>query len=66
MLIKRAEYVTRLRDGTEMPGNMALGAKSSKQFSELVSIIHGYELTQLGFNLAPVVDINNNEANPIY
>ncbi|HGJ5876888.1 MAG TPA: glycoside hydrolase family 3 N-terminal domain-containing protein [Arsenophonus sp.] len=48
-----------------MPGNMALGAKSSKQFSELVSIIHGYELTQLGFNLAPVVDINNNEANPI-
>ncbi|WP_290607845.1 glycoside hydrolase family 3 N-terminal domain-containing protein [Arsenophonus sp. ENCA] len=60
-------YVTRLRDGTEMPGNMALGATRSKQLSELVGMIHGYELTHLGFNFnfAPVVDINNNQANPI-
>ncbi|WP_334471918.1 glycoside hydrolase family 3 protein [Arsenophonus sp. PmNCSU2021_1] len=60
-------YVTRLRDGTEMSGNMALGATRSKQLSELVGMIHGYELTHLGFNFnfAPVVDINNNQANPI-
>ncbi|HGJ5897533.1 glycoside hydrolase family 3 protein [Arsenophonus apicola] len=60
-------YVTRLRVGTEMPGNMALGATRSKQLSELVGMIHGYELTHLGFNFnfAPVVDINNNQNNPI-
>ncbi|MGP1924180.1 MAG: glycoside hydrolase family 3 protein [Arsenophonus sp. NEOnobi-MAG3] len=60
-------YVTRLRNGTEMPGNMALGATRSKQLSELVGMIHGYELTHLGFNFnfAPVVDINNNQINPI-
>lgn len=60
-------YVTRLRVGTEMPGNMALGATRSKQLSELVGMIHGYELTHLGFNFnfAPVVDINNNQDNPI-
>lgn len=60
-------YVTRLRVGTEMPGNMALGATRSKQLSELVGMIHGYELTHLrfNFNFAPVVDINNNQNNPI-
>ncbi|WGO83219.1 glycoside hydrolase family 3 protein [Arsenophonus apicola] len=60
-------YVTRLRVGTEMPGNMALGATRSKQLSELVGMIHGYELMHLGFNFnfAPVVDINNNQDNPI-
>ncbi|MGP1956895.1 MAG: glycoside hydrolase family 3 protein [Arsenophonus sp. NC-PE1-MAG3] len=60
-------YVTRLRYGTEMPGNMALGATRSKQLSELVGMIHAYELTHLGFNFnfAPVVDINNNQDNPI-
>ncbi|MFP3029089.1 MAG: glycoside hydrolase family 3 protein [Arsenophonus sp.] len=60
-------YVTRLRNGTEMPGNMALGATRSKQLSELVGMIHGYELAHLGFNFnfAPVVDVNNNQLNPI-
>ncbi|MFS1537496.1 MAG: glycoside hydrolase family 3 N-terminal domain-containing protein [Candidatus Phlomobacter fragariae] len=52
-------------EGTEMQGNMALGATRSKQLSELVGMIHGYELTHLGFNFALVVDINNNQANLI-
>lgn len=60
-------YVTRLRVGTEMPGNMALGATGSSKLAELAGSIHGYELSSLGFNFnfGPVVDVNNNQNNPV-
>lgn len=60
-------YVTRLQQGTEMPGNMALGATRSENLSEITGVIHGYELSSLGFNwnFGPVVDINNNQNNPV-
>nr|WP_314267970.1 glycoside hydrolase family 3 protein [uncultured Moellerella sp.] len=60
-------YVTRLRVGTEMPGNMALGATRDPALAELTGMIHGYELSSLGFNInfGPVVDVNNNQNNPV-
>ncbi|MGJ3355083.1 glycoside hydrolase family 3 protein [Providencia sp. Je.9.19] len=60
-------YVTRLRVGTEMPGNMALGATRNPALAELTGMIHGYELSSLGFNInfGPVVDVNNNQNNPV-
>lgn len=60
-------YVTRLRVGTEMPGNMALGATRNPALAELTGMIHGYELASLGFNInfGPVVDVNNNQNNPV-
>ncbi|MBW4238493.1 glycoside hydrolase family 3 protein [Enterobacter roggenkampii] len=60
-------YVTRLRVGTEMPGNMALGATGSTILTELTGKIHGEELAALGFNFnfGPVVDVNNNQNNPV-
>lgn len=60
-------YVTRLRVGTEMPGNMALGATRSQTLAELAGDIHGKELSALGFNFnfGPVVDVNNNQNNPV-
>ena len=60
-------YVTRLAIGTNMPGNMALGATSNPALAkEAVSVI-GRELMALGINVdfAPVSDVNNNPANPI-
>ncbi|MDN0093730.1 glycoside hydrolase family 3 protein [Yersinia rohdei] len=60
-------YVTRLRVGTEMPGNMALGATGSAKLAQQTGSIHGYELSSLGFNFnfGPVVDVNNNQNNPV-
>ena len=58
-------YVTRLRVGTEMPGNMALGATGSSKYAQQAGSIHGYELSSLGFNFGPVVDVNNNQNNPV-
>ncbi|WP_338628443.1 glycoside hydrolase family 3 protein [Yersinia intermedia] len=60
-------YVTRLRVGTEMPGNMALGATGSSKLAQQAGSIHGYELSSLGFNFnfGPVVDVNNNQNNPV-
>ena len=60
-------YVTRLRVGTEMPGNMALGATRSQKLTETAGDIHGQELSALGFNFnfGPVVDVNNNQNNPV-
>src|SRR5260370_15271323 len=52
---------------TIFPGNMALGATGSEEISYKVAMPTGNELKALGINmkLAPVVDINNNPANPI-
>ncbi|WP_392562908.1 glycoside hydrolase family 3 protein [Orbus sturtevantii] len=60
-------YVTRLQQGTEMPGNMALGATRSPTLASISGMVHGYELSNLGFNFnfGPVVDINNNQNNPV-
>src|SRR6516165_6687000 len=52
---------------TIFPGNMALGATGSEEIAYKVALATGHELKALGINmnLAPVVDINNNPANPI-
>ena len=60
--------VRRLGTGTSVfPGNMALGAIGSEQVVSDVAQATGRELKALGINmnLAPVVDINNNPANPV-
>ncbi|MCK5819218.1 MAG: beta-N-acetylhexosaminidase [Psychromonas sp.] len=60
-------YVTRLREGVEMPGNMALGASGDPHFAKQAGEVHGSELAALGFNFnfAPVVDVNSNQNNPV-
>ncbi|SCC50130.1 glycoside hydrolase family 3 protein [Kosakonia oryziphila] len=60
-------YVTRLQVGTEMPGNMALGATGSAELARQAGTVHGDELSSLGFNFnfGPVVDVNNNQNNPV-
>src|ERR1019366_9275047 len=52
---------------TLFPGNMALGAIGSEEIAFKVALAAGRELKDLGINmnLAPVVDVNNNAANPV-
>ncbi|WP_425589672.1 glycoside hydrolase family 3 N-terminal domain-containing protein [Guptibacillus hwajinpoensis] len=59
--------VTRLQSGTDMPGNMALGATRSPELSEKVGHAIGEELASLGINMnfAPDMDVNNNPDNPV-
>ncbi|WP_175615210.1 glycoside hydrolase family 3 protein [Piscibacillus halophilus] len=59
--------VTRLQSGTDMPGNMALGATRSQDISYRVGQAIGEELNSLGINtnFAPVMDVNNNPDNPV-
>lgn len=59
--------VYRLKTGTAMPGNMALGATANSQYSYLTGQVIGSELNAIGINtnLAPVVDVNNNANNPV-
>lgn len=59
--------VSRLGTGCAMPGNMALGATDSEEDAKTAGEIIGSELESLGINtaLAPVVDVNNNPANPV-
>ena len=60
--------VQRLGEGaTIFPGNMALGAIDSEEIAYKVALATGQELKALGINmnLAPVVDVNNNSANPV-
>lgn len=54
-------------DATLFPGNMALGAVGDEQSAYDVALAAGLELRALGvnLNLAPVVDVNNNPANPV-
>src|SRR5450755_1299231 len=54
-------------DATLFPGNMALGAIGSEQITYDIAQATGQELRALGINmnLAPVVDVNNNPANPV-
>ena len=59
--------VTRLADGTQGPGNMALGATGDSQNAYDIGEIIGTELKSIGYNVdfAPVVDVNSNPSNPI-
>ena len=59
--------VYRLKSGTALPGNMALGATADAGYSYLAGQMIGSELGTLGINtnLAPVVDVNNNANNPV-
>jgi beta-N-acetylhexosaminidase len=59
--------VTRLQQGTDTPGNMALGAARSKELAYQVGSVIGRELAALGINtnFAPVMDVNNNPDNPV-
>ena len=60
-------YVTRLGMGTQMPGNMALGAVHDLSMTEKAGRLMGSEVRTIGYDVtfAPVVDINNNPENPV-
>lgn len=60
--------VRRLKDPTtQFPGPMSLGAISEPELAKQIGLATASELRQLGinWNLAPVVDINNNPKNPV-
>lgn len=61
--------VTRFGTGTRMTGNMAIGATGDNAEDNALATgrIIGEEMAALGFNVdfAPVVDVNNNPANPV-
>ena len=59
--------VTRLQTGTDMPGNMVLGAANDYALTKEVAKTIGKELNALGLNLnfAPTVDVNSSPSNPI-
>ena len=60
-------YVTRLARGTQMPGNMALAAARDLAMTEEAAALIGGEVRRIGYSgvLAPVVDVNNEPANPV-
>lgn len=59
--------VTRLQTGTNLPGNMALGATRSEKYAYQTGEIIGEELSSLGVNVnfGPSLDVNNNPDNPV-
>lgn len=59
--------VSRLRQGTDLPGNMALGAARSGELAWKAGDVIGSELSSLGINtdFAPDLDVNNNPNNPV-
>jgi beta-N-acetylhexosaminidase len=60
--------VNRLENGfTEFPANAALGQTKQAEFAFKVARYIGKEIKNVGinFNLAPVVDVNNNPKNPL-
>ncbi|MBO0997685.1 glycoside hydrolase family 3 C-terminal domain-containing protein [Bacillus sp. SD075] len=59
--------VTRLQTGTNLPGNMALGAARKGSYAYQSGVIIGKELSSLGINVnfGPSVDVNNNPGNPV-
>ena len=68
MLDQENGMIRRLGQGaTIFPGNMTLGAIGSEQIAYDIAHATGNELRSLGINmnLAPVVDVNNNPANPV-
>lgn len=59
--------VKRIPGGTNLPGQMALGAAGDTALAEAAGRLTGEELKALGLqvNFAPVLDINSNPDNPI-
>ena len=60
--------VARITNGvTLMPGQMAIAAAGSNEKAYEAAYISGLELKSMGINMnfAPVLDINNNAANPV-
>ncbi|MDF2535049.1 MAG: hypothetical protein K0R18_1208 [Bacillales bacterium] len=59
--------IIRLATGTNMPGNMALGATNDPNQAFCSGKVIGEELNSLGINLnfAPVLDVNVNPFNPV-
>jgi beta-N-acetylhexosaminidase len=59
--------VTRLPKGTQVPGNMALGASQDADSAYRLAKLKGKELSAVGINmnLAPDLDVNVNPANPV-
>ncbi|WP_440115510.1 beta-N-acetylhexosaminidase [Paenibacillus sp. QZ-Y1] len=60
--------VARITDGiTLMPGQMAIAAAGSIDDAYQAAYISGVELKSMGINMnfAPVLDVNNNAANPV-
>jgi beta-N-acetylhexosaminidase len=57
----------RIRNTVSFPWNMAIGATGSDEWAYLQGKITGQEARAIGVNwiFAPVVDINNNPANPV-
>ncbi|MFC7681891.1 beta-N-acetylhexosaminidase [Paenibacillus sp. GCM10028914] len=52
---------------SRIPGNMALGAANSQEYTYQVGRIGAQELRALGVNMnfAPCIDVNNNPLNPV-
>ncbi|WP_054957675.1 beta-N-acetylhexosaminidase [Paenibacillus dakarensis] len=52
---------------SRIPGNMALGAAGSEEYTYQVGRIGAKELRSLGINMnfAPCIDVNNNPLNPV-
>ncbi|MFY4774183.1 glycoside hydrolase family 3 N-terminal domain-containing protein [Metabacillus sp. RGM 3146] len=59
--------VTRLESGTNLPGNMALGAARSDKYAYQTGDIVGSELKALGINVnfGPDMDVNVSPGNPV-
>ncbi|MBN2908959.1 beta-N-acetylhexosaminidase [Polycladomyces sp. WAk] len=59
--------ITRVDGATEFPGNMAQGATFDPDTAYASAKTVGRELRAMGINLnlAPVLDVNNNPANPV-
>jgi len=59
--------IKRIPGGTNLPGQMALGATGDTALAEAAGQLTGEELKALGLNInfAPVLDINSNPDNPI-
>ncbi len=60
--------VARLTEGVAlMPGNMAVAATGDPSLAYEAALVAGRELRALGINMnyAPVLDVNNNAANPV-
>ncbi|MCR5182663.1 MAG: hypothetical protein K6D56_06535, partial [Clostridia bacterium] len=59
--------IYRLSTGTKFSGNMGLAATGNPENARTAGEIIGKELKAVGFNfdLAPVLDVNNNPSNPV-
>jgi len=60
--------VARMTEGVAlMPGNMAIAASGSPEAAREAALVTGRELKAMGIslNFAPVLDVNNNPANPV-